>query len=130
MKQKSSFKKMNLFCYKCGMTYEYQFKLKCNKCLGPIEIQYDYSKVKINNSDNPIKKYFDLLHIPSIEYIHYLNEGNTSLFHAKELGKYLKLDNLYLKLEGENPTDTTKDRMVSVALSYLKVTGIILPKST
>ena len=37
--------------------------------------------------------------------------GETSLIEAKNLAEYLGIDKLYLKLEGENPTGTHKDRL-------------------
>lgn len=37
--------------------------------------------------------------------------GNTSLVRAKRLEQYLEIENLFLKLEGENPTGTHKDRL-------------------
>ncbi|MBS3790264.1 MAG: pyridoxal-phosphate dependent enzyme [Candidatus Thermoplasmatota archaeon] len=37
--------------------------------------------------------------------------GNTSLVRAKKLEDYFNIDELYLKLEGENPTGTHKDRL-------------------
>ncbi|MEM0134216.1 MAG: pyridoxal-phosphate dependent enzyme [Thermoplasmatales archaeon] len=40
--------------------------------------------------------------------------GNTPLIHAINLGKVLKIKNLYLKYEGSNPTGTQKDRVASL----------------
>ncbi len=37
--------------------------------------------------------------------------GNTTLVEAEDLEEYFGIDNLYLKLEGENPTGTHKDRL-------------------
>ena len=37
--------------------------------------------------------------------------GNTTLVEAKSLGDHFGIDKLYLKLEGENPTGTHKDRL-------------------
>ncbi len=37
--------------------------------------------------------------------------GDTSLVRTKELEDHFNIDNLYLKLEGENPTGTHKDRL-------------------
>ncbi|MFG1445543.1 MAG: pyridoxal-phosphate dependent enzyme [Thermoplasmatales archaeon] len=48
--------------------------------------------------------------------------GNTPLISAKNLGKELGIERLYLKYEGSNPTGTQKDRVASVhvqkALEY------------
>ncbi len=40
--------------------------------------------------------------------------GGTPLIHAKKLGDFLKVDRLYVKYEGTNPTGTQKDRPASL----------------
>ncbi len=46
-----------------------------------------------------------------------LGEGFTPLVHARRLGAALGLANLYLKVEGQNPTGSFKDRGMVVAVS-------------
>jgi threonine synthase len=46
-----------------------------------------------------------------------LGEGFTPLLHASRLGRELGLENLYLKVEGQNPTGSFKDRGMVVAVS-------------
>lgn len=46
-----------------------------------------------------------------------LGEGFTPLVHARRLGARLGLSNLYLKLEGLNPTGSFKDRGMVVAVA-------------
>ena len=46
-----------------------------------------------------------------------LGEGFTPLVHARALGRELGLSNLYLKVEGLNPTGSFKDRGMVVAVS-------------
>jgi threonine synthase len=46
-----------------------------------------------------------------------LGEGFTSLVHLEHLGAELGLGNLYVKLEGQNPTGSFKDRGMVVAVS-------------
>ncbi len=46
-----------------------------------------------------------------------LEEGSTPLVHAQHLGGELGCDNLYLKLEGCNPTGSFKDRGMVVAVA-------------
>jgi threonine synthase len=46
-----------------------------------------------------------------------LGEGFTPLVHARRLGAELGLSNLYLKVEGTNPTGSFKDRGMVVAVS-------------
>jgi len=46
-----------------------------------------------------------------------LGEGFTPLVHARTLGRSLGLPNLYLKVEGANPTGSFKDRGMVVAVA-------------
>jgi len=46
-----------------------------------------------------------------------LGEGSTPLVHARNLGRALGCPNLYLKLEGSNPTGSFKDRGMVVAVA-------------
>ncbi|MFL5757088.1 MAG: threonine synthase, partial [Chloroflexota bacterium] len=46
-----------------------------------------------------------------------LGEGGTPLVHARRLGARLGLANLYLKVEGANPTGSFKDRGMVVAVA-------------
>ncbi len=46
-----------------------------------------------------------------------LGEGYTPYYHAERLGKYLELENLWIKNETLNPTGSYKDRPILVGLS-------------
>jgi threonine synthase len=46
-----------------------------------------------------------------------LGEGSTPLVHARNLGRQIGCPNLYLKLEGSNPTGSFKDRGMVVAVA-------------
>ena len=46
-----------------------------------------------------------------------LGEGGTPLLRARRLGKEIGLANLYLKVEGQNPTGSFKDRGMVVAVA-------------
>ena len=46
-----------------------------------------------------------------------LGEGFTPLVHARRLGAQLGLDNLHLKVEGQNPTGSFKDRGMVLAVA-------------
>jgi threonine synthase len=52
-----------------------------------------------------------------------LGEGFTPLVHARRLGSALRLPNLYLKVEGQNPTGSFKDRGMVVAVSKAAEAG-------
>jgi len=53
-----------------------------------------------------------------------LNEGNTPLFHAQNLAKFLGCGlHIFLKFEGANPTGSFKDRGMTLAISKAKEEG-------
>src|SRR5262245_65593431 len=52
-----------------------------------------------------------------------LGEGFTPLVHAHRLGSALGLPNLYLKVEGQNPTGSFKDRGMVVAVAKAAEAG-------
>lgn len=52
-----------------------------------------------------------------------LGEGWTPLLHARRLGRNLGLANLYLKVEGQNPTGSFKDRGMVLAVAKARQRG-------
>lgn len=50
-------------------------------------------------------------------------EGNTNLYQSPRLSKWVGVDNLYLKHEGENPTGSFKDRGMTVGVTQAKLLG-------
>ena len=84
---------------------------------GPIEITYDYDKIKktLNSyvyKTAPIscQKYLDLYPIKDYSNIITLQEGGTPLYESNKLKKDFGIKNLYFKYEGSNPTGSFKDR--------------------
>ena len=71
-----------------------------------------------------IKKYRNLLPAVSENAIISLNEGETPLVKAVNLGEYLKIDaDIYFKCEGANPTGSFKDRGMTMAISKAVESG-------
>ena len=52
-----------------------------------------------------------------------LGEGGTPLIHARRLGESMGLPNLFLKVEGANPTGSFKDRGMVLAVNRAVATG-------
>jgi threonine synthase len=50
-------------------------------------------------------------------------EGNTPLLHSKRLSRWVGLDDLVLKHEGENPTGSFKDRGMTVGVTQAVLLG-------
>ncbi len=112
-----------LKCRECGSIYEIQPINVCEFCFGPLEVSYNYDLIaasitreKIAAGPCSIWRYKELLPVEGERLVD-LNAGYTPLVKAERLGKYLGLNNLYIKNDTANPSWSFKDRVVSVALS-------------
>src|SRR5688572_5014480 len=117
-----------LRCRECGREYPLTPSHVCEFCFGPLEVMYDYEAMKKSISRESIQKgpysvwrYKDLLPVED-EPVD-LNAGFTPLLRAKNLGKVLGLNNLYIKNDCANPTWSFKDRVVAVASSKAREFG-------
>lgn len=96
----------------------------CETCFGPLEIVYDYDRIKktitrekILSGPKSLWRYRDLLPIDG-EPQAGLYSGFTPLIRAHRLGEALGVKELYIKDDSVNhPTFSYKDRVVSVAIS-------------
>lgn len=113
-----------LECRACGFEEPEQFVTKCPRCSGPTDVLYDLSRAVVRDHPNPLVRWFDLLPLTGTDRTCWIGEGNTPLVHARALGAAVGLENLYLKDETRNPTRTTKDRMASIAVSFLAQRGV------
>lgn len=119
-----------LKCRECGRAYPKEALFVCEYCFGPLEVDYDYDKIKKKLTKDEIKsrpenlwRYRELLPIDK-EPTDGLNSGFTPLIRAKNLEKALGVKELYLKDDSVNhPTLSFKDRVVAVALSKAKEFG-------
>ncbi|MBH52501.1 MAG: threonine synthase [Chloroflexi bacterium] len=112
---------IGLQCRECGRNYPADPLNVCDFCFGPLEVVYNYSEISkvisrksIESGPLSMWRYKDLLPVEGDEYVD-LGTGFTPLIHAKNLGRYLGLDQLYIKNDAVNPTYSFKDRVVSVA---------------
>jgi len=117
-----------LRCRECGREYPLTPSHVCEFCFGPLEVMYDYEAMKKSISRESIQKgpysvwrYKDMLPVED-EPVD-LNAGFTPLLRAKNLGKVLGLNNLYIKNDCANPTWSFKDRVVAVASSKAREFG-------
>lgn len=118
-----------LKCKECGQLFEAKAIHVCEFCFGPLEVDYDYERIKkvisrekIQSGPLSLWRYWDLLPVETKDVIT-LQEGFTPLIHAKNLGRELGLKNLYIKNDSVNPTFSFKDRVVSVALTRARELG-------
>ena len=110
-----------LRCRECGNEYPIEPQNVCDFCFGPLEVVYDYDAIARSISRESITKgpitmwrYADLLPVDA-EMALDMGTGFTPLIHAKNLGRSMGLNNLYVKNDSVNPTFSFKDRVVSVA---------------
>ena len=112
-----------LRCRECGKEYEVLPIYTCEWCFGPLEVVYDYEYIAQNISrekiaEGPLNlwRYADLLPAASDPAVS-LGTGFTPLVRADRLAEKLGLGELWIKNDTRNPTNSFKDRVVSVALS-------------
>ncbi|MEI6569861.1 MAG: threonine synthase [Actinomycetes bacterium] len=112
-----------LKCRECGREYPIEPSYTCSWCFGPLEVAYDYDAIRASVSRESIAagplsvwRYADLLPSERQESVD-LGAGFTPLVRAHRLAAELGLGELWIKNDTLNPTNSFKDRVVSVALS-------------
>jgi threonine synthase len=112
-----------LQCRECGKEYPLEARYVCEFCFGPLEVAYDYAKIrravtreKIEARPRTMWRYREFLPTGEGEPVS-LDEGCTPLLRAHKLGALLGLKQLWLKNDCANPTHSFKDRVVSVAVT-------------
>ncbi len=113
-----------LQCRECGQEYAIEPLHVCETCFGPLEIVYDYDRIKnaisrekIASRPRNLWRYRELLPIDG-EPKAGLYSGFTPLIRAHRLAEVLGVKELYIKDDSVNhPTFSYKDRVVSVAVS-------------
>ncbi|MGH7886057.1 MAG: threonine synthase [Thermodesulfobacteriota bacterium] len=120
----------SLKCKECGETYPKEPIHVCDICFGPLEVIYNYEKIKsclskekILSRKKNIWRYAELLPLDSAPTLG-TQVGYTPLIKADNLAKLLGVEELYIKNDAVcYPTLSFKDRVVSVALSKAKEFG-------
>jgi threonine synthase len=111
-----------LRCHSCHTVYPTTALFVCSRCMGPLEVHWDYdavrpliSRQKIESRAKNIWRYRELLPIEG-EPRTGMHSGFTPLVKADRLAKRLGVRELYVKDDSVNhPTCSYKDRVVSVA---------------
>ncbi len=118
-----------LRCRECHREYPLAAQHVCEFCFGPVEVTYDYDRLRRNVTRESIERgpaslwrYRDFLPVDADAAID-IGAGYTPLIRAKNLGKALGLNNLYIKNDTVNPTWSFKDRVVAVAASRARELG-------
>lgn len=123
----------HLECALCNLRHEANtLHNLCRECGKPLLVRYDLEtaaktltpeSLKTRNSD--LWRYREVLPVFSESNIVSLGEGMTPLFKTDRLAATLavKLD-LYIKDEGQNPTQSFKARGMTAAISMAKELGV------
>ena len=119
-----------LKCRECGREYPEAPIYVCEYCFGPLEVNYDYERIKkkltkelIRSRAKNLWRYRELLPLNSTAEVG-RDSGFTPLIRADNLAKELGVKELYIKDDSVNhPTLSFKDRVVSVAISKAKEFG-------
>src|SRR3954467_9882518 len=119
-----------LKCRECGREYPLAATHVCEFDFGPLEVVYDYERIKrslsraaIGSRPQNMWRYRELLPVayePTVGF----QVGFTPLVKADRLAKVLGVRELWIKNDTVNyPTLSFKDRVVSVALSRARELG-------
>ncbi|MCL4492806.1 MAG: threonine synthase [Nitrospirae bacterium] len=119
-----------LKCRECGREYPVDPIYVCEFCFGPLEVVYDYKRIKrvltrknIEKREKNLWRYKELLPINGEPQVG-LQSGFTPLVKADNLARELGVRELYIKDDTVvHPTLSFKDRVVAVALTKAKEFG-------
>jgi len=122
----------HLECTACGLHHQAQRLLNlCSDCGKPLLVRYNLgrasqalNKQTLGGRRADLWRYREVLPVLSDANIVSLGEGWTPLLHARRLGARLGVDELYIKDESQNPTQSFKARGMSVAVSMAKELGV------
>jgi threonine synthase len=123
----------HLECALCGLHHEANtLQNLCITCGKPLLVRYDLEKAaetlkpeSLKTRDSDLWRYREVLPVVDEANIVSLGEGWTPLFKTDRLAATLpiKLD-LYIKDEGQNPTQSFKARGMTAAISMAKELGV------
>ncbi|TMK15017.1 MAG: threonine synthase [Actinobacteria bacterium] len=119
-----------LQCRICGQQYPVEPLTICEECFGPLEPSYDLQSLDgevfrkhVEQGPASLWRYEALLPGgPGIERVD-MGAGFTPLRRAQRLGDALGLERLWIKDDSVNPSNSFKDRVVSVATTMARAFG-------
>lgn len=122
----------HLECANCQKIHEARtLQNLCTECGKPLLVRYDLeaaaktlTKQTLAGRESNLWRYKEVLPVEDESNIVSLGEGWTPILHADNLAKTLsvKLD-LYIKDEGQNPTQSFKSRGMTAAVSMARELG-------
>ena len=119
----------SLSCSRCGTAYSPSELLNLCNCGGPLLVNYDLSaiqrqwrKADLEKAPADMWRYGPVLPASRSEAVS-LGEGWTPLLKAQSLGRNIGAENLWIKDEGQNPTDSFKARGLCCAVTMARKLG-------
>ena len=121
----------HLECAACGLRHEARrLHNLCTECAKPLLVRYDLERAAVSLTKESLAgrradlwRYREVLPVEDDENVMSLGEGFTPLVHASRLGEQLGLKELYIKDEGQNPTQSFKARGMTAAVSMARELG-------
>ena len=121
----------HLDCALCGLEHEARRLLNlCRACGKPLLVRYDLERAKVTLTKESLAtrradmwRYREVLPVDADDNIVTFGEGWTPLLPARKLGKKVGIHELYIKDEGQNPTQSFKARGMAAAVSMAKELG-------
>ncbi|MCH7973552.1 MAG: threonine synthase [Bacteroidetes bacterium] len=120
-------------CDICGQVYNIEKNLMlCPKCRedniegkplkGILKVQLP-ARLKNSLTDKEKINIFDFLPVEE-KYFPSISVGNTPLIEAKNIQNEYRIDNIYLKFDGTNPTGSFKDRASYLVSAFAKKNNV------
>jgi len=122
----------HLSCTSCGLHHDWtKLQNLCTACRKPLLAVYDLEQAGralrqeelSTRAEKSLWRYRELLPVPIETAPVSLSEGGTPLLRAGTLGASLHMQDLRVKDESQNPTQSFKARGMSVAVSMAKHLG-------
>lgn len=109
-----------LRCRECGTIYEPEARFVCEKCLGPLEVIYDFKEANFSIDELKSRKknmwrYKEFLPIETVPE-QFIDIGFTPLYKSLRLSQLIGIKEFYIKNDTLNPTGSFKDRPASIAV--------------
>jgi threonine synthase len=123
----------HLECANCGLRHEAGvLQNLCVECGKPLLVRYDleaaaqtFTKDSLKERESGLWRYREVLPVTDWNNIVSFGEGWTPLLPADRLAETLPLNvNLFIKDEGQNPTQSFKARGMTAAISMAKELGV------
>jgi threonine synthase len=123
----------HLECALCGLRHEARtLQNLCRECGKPLLVRYDLESAArtlthefLKEREASLWRYREVLPVEDWNHIVSFGEGWTPLLNAQRLAKKLPIElDLYIKDEGQNPTQSFKARGMTAAISMAKELGV------